>query len=106
MNDVTIIGGGPIGTAFALSLQNSGLDITLLEARDAPSTETRTLALSYGSRLLLEKLGAWPGGATPITAIHVSERESFGRTLLKADELDVPALGYVLTYSALQVALD
>lgn len=106
MTDVTIIGGGPIGTAFALSLQNSGLDIALLEARDAPSSETRTLALSYGSRLLLEKLGAWPDTATPITAIHVSERQSFGRTLLKADELDVPALGYVLTYSALQAALD
>lgn len=105
-NDVTIIGGGLIGAAFALALKHSGLDITLLEARNAPSTETRTLALSYGSKLLLEKFGAWPDAATPITAIHVSERESFGRTLLKAEELDVPALGYVLTYSALQAALD
>ncbi|MGB9149308.1 MAG: FAD-dependent oxidoreductase [Burkholderiales bacterium] len=105
-SDILIVGGGPIGSAFALALRASGLDVTLLEARDAPSTETRTLALSYGSRLLLEKLGAWPDSATPITAIHVSEREAFGRTLLMADELDVPALGYVLTYSALQAALD
>ncbi len=105
-SDILIVGGGPIGAAFALALKHSGLDITLLEARDAPSVETRTLALSYGSKLLLEKFGAWPDAATPITAIHVSERESFGRTLLKADELDVPALGYVLTYSALQAALD
>jgi 2-octaprenyl-6-methoxyphenol hydroxylase len=105
-SDILIVGGGPIGAAFALALRHSGLDITLLEARDAPSTETRTLALSYGSKLLLEKFGAWPDAATPITAIHVSERGSFGRTLLKADELDVPALGYVLTYSALQAALD
>jgi 2-octaprenyl-6-methoxyphenol hydroxylase len=106
MSDIIIIGGGPIGAAFALALKHRGLDITLLEARDAPSAETRTLALSYGSKLLLEKFGAWPREATQITAIHVSERESFGRTLLKAEELDVPALGYVLTYSALQAALD
>lgn len=105
-SDITIVGGGPIGAAFALALKHSGLDVTLLEARDAPSTETRTLALSYGSKLLLEKFGAWPEVATPITAIHVSERGSFGRTLLKADELDVPALGYVLTYSVLQAAQD
>jgi 2-octaprenyl-6-methoxyphenol hydroxylase len=105
-SDILIVGGGPIGAAFALALKHSGRDVTLLEARDAPSVETRTLALSYGSKLLLEKFGAWPDSATPITAIHVSERESFGRTLLKAEELNVPALGYVLTYSVLQAALD
>jgi 2-octaprenyl-6-methoxyphenol hydroxylase len=105
-SDITIIGGGPIGAAFALALKHSGLNVTMLEARDAPSTEMRTLVLSYGSRLLLEKLGAWPEQTTAITAIHVSERGAFGRTLLKADDLDVPALGYVLTYADLQAKLD
>ncbi len=105
-SDIIIIGGGPIGAACALSLKNCGLDVTVLEARETASSEMRTLALSYGSKLILDKLGAWPDGATPITAIHVSERGAFGRTLLTARELDVPALGYVVTYSALQTKLD
>jgi 2-octaprenyl-6-methoxyphenol hydroxylase len=63
--------------------------------------------MSYGSRLILERLGAWSRiePATPIHRIHVSQRGGFGRALLAANEADVPALGYVVRYTRLQQAL-
>lgn len=108
--DLAIIGGGPVGAALALALHDSGLHITLLEARPASeaSTDPRALALSYGSRLLLSKLGVWQNLAqvSAIQAIHISQKNSLGRTQLKASELNVPDLGYVLPYANLQNTLQ
>jgi 2-octaprenyl-6-methoxyphenol hydroxylase len=106
--DVVIVGGGPIGAALAIALQGSGLTVLVLEARpDAGnSDDARTLAMSYGSRLILERLGIWSQiePVTPIESIHVSQRGGFGRTLLSADEAGLPALGYVVGYARLQQA--
>ena len=107
--DVAIIGGGPVGGALALALRGSRLKVRVLEARPASagSQDARALALSYGSRLLLARLGVWDalGEISPIRTIHVSQRQSFGRTVLRAEELNVPELGYVLPYPALQDTL-
>ena len=105
-----IAGGGPVGAALALALRDSGLSVTLIEARmpGAVIDDTRTLALSHGSRLILERLGVWPALAAETTAIRrisISQQRSFGRTELSADEANVPALGYVTGYAALQRAL-
>jgi 2-octaprenyl-6-methoxyphenol hydroxylase len=106
--DIVIVGGGPIGAALAIALRNSGLAVLVLEARpDAgDSDDARTLAMSYGSRLILERLGIWSQiePVTPIESIHVSQRGGFGRTLLSADEAGLPALGYVVRYARLQQA--
>ncbi|CAH1903871.1 2-octaprenyl-6-methoxyphenol hydroxylase [Candidatus Nitrotoga sp. HW29] len=108
--DIAIIGGGPVGTALMLALRDSGLQIVMLEARamEHASADPRALALSSGSRQLLERLGVWKGIAqvSLIKTIHVSQKNSFGRTLLRAEELKVPELGYVLPYTALQNALQ
>ncbi len=107
--DIAIIGGGPVGTALALALCDSGLKIVVLEARrpDELNEDPRALALSYGSRLLLDKLGVWNqiSQVTSIKTIHISQKNTHGMTLLYASELKVPELGYVLPYSALQSAL-
>lgn len=107
--DILIIGGGPAGAALALSLRDSGLKVMVLEARSDFSgpADPRALALSYGARILLQRLGVWEGiaGATPIETIHVSQRGGFGRAVLTAAESGVPALGYVVNYSALGAAL-
>lgn len=108
--DIAIIGGGPVGAALALALKDSGLNIRVLEARQAEtaSVDARALALSCGSRLLLDRLGVWNklDPVSPIRTIHVSQRHSFGRAMLRAAELNVPELGYVLPYPVLQDALD
>lgn len=108
--DLAIIGGGPVGSALALALADSDLSILLLEARPpaAAQADPRALALAQGSRLLLEKLGVWQDLAevTPIHTIHITQQHGRGRTCLTARELNVPALGYVLPYPALQGALE
>lgn len=109
--DILIVGGGPVGATLALALRDTGHAVTMLEAREqgASSQDQRALALSYGSRLILERLGVWSelaATATPIETIHISQRGSFGRSLLKAAEHNQPALGYVLSYGALSTVLN
>lgn len=107
--DIVIAGGGPVGTALALGLDKLGCGVIMLEARANPGAgdDARTLALSYGSRLILERLGVWPLPAAPtaIMEIDVSQRGGFGRVAMTAAEAGVPALGYVVEYGALQRAL-
>jgi len=109
-HDIAIIGGGPVGASLALALRDSGLKICVLEARpaQAASNDARALALSYGSRLLLERIGVWGAlhDVSSIRTIHISQKQSFGRAMLRAEELKVPELGYVLPYPALQDALQ
>lgn len=108
--DIAIIGGGPVGAALMLALRNSGLQVVMLEARamEQVNADPRALALSSGSRQLLEKLGVWQDitQVSSIKTIHISQKNSFGRTVLHADELKVSALGYVLPYTMLQSALQ
>jgi 2-octaprenyl-6-methoxyphenol hydroxylase len=107
--DVVIAGGGPVGLAAALALAGNGFSVTLLEARVAPvgGADPRPIALSHGSRLILERLDAWHAlDATPIASVHVSYREQFGRTVMTAAQAGLPALGYVTGYRTLHDALD
>lgn len=110
-NPIIIVGGGPVGTVLALLLAQQGIKVKVLEVRPqgASHGDQRALALSYGSRRILEKLGLWQElmlKATPIKTIHVSQKGSLGRTLLKAGDYQQDALGYVLSYGALSAALE
>jgi 2-octaprenyl-6-methoxyphenol hydroxylase len=108
MNDVLIVGAGPVGAVCALALQQQGVTVRVLEAMPEDArADTRTLALAHGSRLILERLGVWGrlADVTPITRIHISQRGALGVTRLTADALNVPALGYVLPYAELTAAL-
>ncbi len=114
-----MIGAGPVGATFALLAHARGLDVQLIDARPDPrqpsgralNPETRTLALSHGSQQLLQRAGVtetlWQGAqCARIRQIHTSQRGGFGRVLLRAEDADVPALGYVVRYNVLQDALD
>lgn len=106
---VLIIGGGPAGMALALALQRGGVRSRIVDARPrgAALSDARILALSHGSRLILDRLGVWRDMPhTPITTIHVSHQGGLGRTQLRAAEEHVPALGYVLAAGDLAAALD
>jgi len=114
LNDVVIVGAGPVGATLALALAGGDLDVISLDARakDTPASGDRSLALSHGARLIFDRLGVWSavagtaGAVTAITAIDVSQRGGFGAARLDAQEHGVPALGYVVSYRALQAALD
>jgi 2-octaprenyl-6-methoxyphenol hydroxylase len=108
---IVIIGGGPVGTTLALALAQKGVKTILLEARAKGGAypDGRALALSYGTKLILERLGVWDkilSKVTPINTIHISQKGSLGRSILKAHQHHLPSLGYVVSYGVLSAALD
>jgi 2-octaprenyl-6-methoxyphenol hydroxylase len=105
MRDVAVIGAGPVGATLAALAAGTGLDIALFEARPGPSGEERILALSEGSRSILEEAHAWPAPAASITSIHISQKGGPGRAVLDASGQALPALGYTVSYAALENAL-
>jgi 2-octaprenyl-6-methoxyphenol hydroxylase len=111
--DIAIIGAGPVGMTLALALAGGPQRVLLIDRRPrgAWAGDPRALALSHGTRQLLERIKAWNNTAgTPIHDIHISQRGGFGRTLIEREEYDLPALGYVMRYrdlsSTLAAALD
>jgi 2-octaprenyl-6-methoxyphenol hydroxylase len=114
LHDLAVVGAGPVGATLALALADADLDVVVLDARAKGETTRgdRTLALSHGARLILERVGAWgefaaiEGAATPIVEVDVSQSAGFGTARLSAAEDGLPALGYVVRYRALQAALD
>ena len=108
MQSLAIIGGGLVGASLALALQDGararGWCIHLIEPFEPgheyqPSYDARSTALSYGTRLIYQRLGLWEHiaeRAEPILHIHVSERGSFGAARLDCTREGVEALGYVV----------
>lgn len=112
---IVISGAGPVGQALALLLLQQGVaahDIVLIDAKttDQVSQDARSIALSYGSKQILNEVQAWPIKATRIEQIHVSRRGHFGRSLIAASDYALPALGYVARYgdiiTPLQILLE
>jgi len=92
----------------ALAAAGNGIDVVIFEAQAVPETrDARVLALSYGTRLILQRLGVWAylSASQPIRTVHVSEHGAFGAVTLCADALGLQALGYVVTQSDLVQAL-
>lgn len=109
--DIAICGAGPVGMTLATLLVKHGVAVGRIVLIDAKTVEQaaadpRSIALSYGSRQILESVGAWPIACDPIEQIHVSRRGHFGRTLIDRSDYRLPALGYVSRYGTLVAALD
>jgi len=108
--DVAICGAGPVGLALAALLTRRGVEgarIALIDARALGQSisDPRSIALAWGSRMLLDDVGAWPLPATPIHTIHVSRRGQLGRSVLDRAEHKLEALGYVARYGDVVDAL-
>jgi 2-octaprenyl-6-methoxyphenol hydroxylase len=108
--DVAICGAGPVGMALAALLARRGVPgprIALIDGKSLGQaiSDPRSIALAWGSRLLLEDVKAWPLPATAIHQIHVSRRGHLGRSLMDREEHDLEALGYVARYGDVVDAL-
>jgi 2-octaprenyl-6-methoxyphenol hydroxylase len=112
--DVAIVGGGPTGSALALLLARLAPDparVALFQSEQRTrydrtvANDTRVIAINEGSRVLLSDLNAWPNQLASIHTIHVSQKGRLGRTLIRAEDFDVPSLGHVLRYSQLHDTL-
>ena len=108
--DIAICGAGPAGMALAALLVKRGVPaarIALIDAKTLAqaSNDPRSLALSWGSRQILEEIQAWPTATTAIEQIHVSRRGQFGRSLIDRKDYELPALGYVTRYGDIVTAL-
>ena len=111
--DIIICGAGPVGLSVAALLHQRRTPlapvprIALLDAKAATtsgSKDPRSIALSHGSQQILAQLDAWPAladTASAIHQIHVSRRQHFGRTLLRREDYQLPALGHVVRYGDL-----
>jgi 2-octaprenyl-6-methoxyphenol hydroxylase len=110
ISPILICGAGPVGLSMAALLIARGVapaDITLIDAKTLAQTaaDPRSIALSFGSRQILQQIGAWPIASNEIQQIHVSRRGHFGRTLIDGADYALPALGYVTRYGNLVTAL-
>jgi 2-octaprenyl-6-methoxyphenol hydroxylase len=116
---LAVVGAGPVGLALALSAARRlpAAQVCVYDrlpvAHDV-SGDPRTLALSQGSVLALQRLGVWAAmaeRAEPIQAVHVSQQQPglldlLGRApapelLIRAVDEGVPQLGAVIPYGAL-----
>ena len=98
--DLIIAGGGLAGLVQALLLGSSGWRISVLERGDGRSAlaDPRSLALSESTRRILDAVGVWDAlspECAAVTQIDVSQRGAFGSTRLRAEDEQLPALGYV-----------
>ncbi len=111
--DVIIVGGGMVGGCLGLALSQSSLRVAIVEAREfsekqSDSAGKRAIALSWGSRCILQQLGIWQqvnDAAMAIEHIHVSDKGHFGKTRLSADSQNVDALGYVVEATEIEAVV-
>jgi 2-octaprenyl-6-methoxyphenol hydroxylase len=98
--DVCLVGGGFCGLVLAHTLKQLGFSCVVLEARSTLSRadDARALVLSYGSCLILQRLGLWSSkiDAWPLQQLSYSLKGFWGEVQLRAADYDVPALGHVV----------
>ncbi len=115
--DLVIVGAGMVGSALALALRESGLNVLLLDggplrvapfSADAPF-EPRVSALSAASQRILERLGAWPGvlarRASPYARMQVWDGSGTGQIQFSAASVHAEVLGHIVENRVVQDAL-
>ena len=111
-SDILIQGGGPVGLACAAwylqkfpEAKLTLLDRNPVEDADIANADSRGIALSHGSKILLDTIQAWPTDSADIHRVHVSQAGRFGRALMTREELNQDALGHIVRYRDIHLAL-
>ena len=115
--DLIIVGAGMVGSALALALKDSGLNILLLDSGgltvkpfDPQSAfEPRVSALSMASQRILERVGAWDGilarRASPYAQMQVWDGSGTGNIHFAASSVHADLLGHIVENQVIQDAL-
>ena len=115
--DLLIVGAGMVGSALALALQHSGLEILLLDGSplsikpfDQQSAfEPRVSALSAASQHILERLGAWQGigerRLSPYSDMRVWDGSGTGQIHFSAASVHAEVLGHIVENRVVQDGL-
>ena len=101
--DVLIVGSGLVGLVAAHSLSSLNYKVTLVDKKNPinpknSSKDTRTVAVSEGSKIFLESLSLWgylDRYAEPIKNINVYDRSSHNKILF-SNQIKNKKLGYVI----------
>lgn len=104
--DIIIVGQGMAAAALVAALKPFNYRIALVDSKPLLTPQLsqkvidgRKIALSYGSKIILEKLNLWSFIQSDTTAIHnisVSAATQFGVLNLTKEAFNYPALGYVI----------
>ncbi|MHC5347575.1 2-octaprenyl-3-methyl-6-methoxy-1,4-benzoquinol hydroxylase [Metapseudomonas furukawaii] len=115
--DLIIVGAGMVGSALALALKDSGLDILLIDGSPlsvkpfdpASPFEPRVSALSAASQRILLRLGAWPGvlarRSSPYSDMRVWDGTGTGSIHFAAGSVHAEVLGHIVENRVIQDAL-
>lgn len=96
--DIAVVGGGLAGGTLALALAEKNFRVVLIDA-SVKKVDARLIALNFQSVNFLKKLKLWPelmAAASEIQQVHISHSGHFGSSKLRAEEFQLPYLGYVV----------
>lgn len=115
--DVLIVGAGMVGSALALALEGSGLDVLVVDGGplsvkpfDQQSAfEPRVSALLTASQRILQRLGVWEGIAarriSPYAHMQVWDGSGTGQIHFSASSVHADVLGHIVENRVVQDAL-
>lgn len=115
--DLIIVGAGMVGSALALALEHSGLEILLVDGSPlsigpfaaGAAFEPRVSALSAASQRILERLGAWDGmlrrRVSPYRDMRVWDGSGTGSVHFSAASVHAEVLGHIVENRVVQDAL-
>ncbi|HRC26022.1 MAG TPA: UbiH/UbiF/VisC/COQ6 family ubiquinone biosynthesis hydroxylase [Alphaproteobacteria bacterium] len=111
--DVVVVGGGISGLSLSAILARGGLKVICVD-RDDPATQAhasfdgRTMAISAGSRRVLEAAGLWESvepGACPIREIAIYDGGGPRRLTFSSKEADGKTFGWIVDIRDLRAGL-
>lgn len=103
--DVVIVGAGMVGLSLAVSLENSGLKIAIIDSQsgDRPLTESpelRVSAINLATQKILQNLDVWEAIAQhrlqPYENMEVWEKDSFANIQFSHQQVHQAQLGYII----------
>ena len=115
--DLLIVGAGMVGSALALALQGSGLNIIVLDGGlldvkpfdPQAAFEPRVSALSGASQRILQRLDVWDGiakrRASPYGEMQVWDGSGTGQIHFSASSVHADVLGHIVENRVVQDAL-